>query len=79
MHFSWNWSKTFCSNSTKPVVPVVTLSTQDSAKRLQVQILYLDYLIDWSFLVVNRLFVLLFKNNDNRTGHTGYFFPQKPK
>ena len=37
---------------------------------------YLDYLIDPSFLGVNRLFVLIFENNADRTGLTGYFFPK---
>ena len=25
---------------------------------------------------INRLFVLSFENNDDRKGHTGYFFPK---
>ena len=33
----------------------------------------LDYLIDDSFQGVNRLFVLSFNSNVNRTRHTGYF------
>ena len=33
---------------------------------------YLDYLIDPSFQGVNRLFVLSFENNTNRTVHTKY-------
>ena len=32
---------------------------------------YLDYLIDPSFLAVNRLF-LLFENNDDKKANTGY-------
>ena len=35
-----------------------------------------QYLIDLSFQGVNRLFVLSFKNNDDRKAHTGYFFPK---
>ena len=34
---------------------------------------YLNYLIDLSFQGVNRLFVLLFENNGNRTVHAEYF------
>ena len=40
-----------------------------SIKKIQ----YLDYLIDPSFQGVNRLFVLLFENNNDRTAHTAYF------
>ena len=35
---------------------------------------YLDFLIDPSFQGVNRLFVLLFKNEDDR--QTGYYLPK---
>ena len=35
---------------------------------------YLDFLIDSSFQGVNRLFVLLFKNEDDR--QTGYYLPK---
>ena len=34
---------------------------------------YFDYLIDPSFQGANRLFVLLFKDNAIRRGHTRYF------
>ena len=34
---------------------------------------YLDYLIDPCFKVVNRLFVLSFENDTDKTGHSGYF------
>ena len=37
---------------------------------------YLDYLVDPSFQVVNRLFVLSFENNEYRTTHRGYFLPK---
>ena len=37
---------------------------------------YLDYLIDPSFQVVNRLFVLSFENNEYSTTHRGYFLPK---
>ena len=36
--------------------------------------LSLDYLVDPSFQEVNRLFVLLFENNEDRSTQTGYFF-----
>ena len=36
---------------------------------------YLDFLIDQSFLGVNRLFVLPFNALDNRTGHSRYYVP----
>ena len=37
---------------------------------------YLDYLIDPSFQGVNRLFISLLENMDDRTAHTGYFLPR---
>ena len=43
---------------------------------MQAQYKHLDYLIDLSFEEVNKLFVLLFKDNAVRTGHTGYFLPK---
>ena len=36
---------------------------------------YLDFLIDPSFQGVNRPFVLLFENKDDRTVHTKYYLP----
>ena len=36
---------------------------------------YLDFLIDPSFLGVNRLFVLPFNDPDYRTGHWRYYLP----
>ena len=36
---------------------------------------YLDYLIDPSFQGVNRLFVLSFENNTDRTVHTKNYSP----
>ena len=41
----------------------------------QAQNPYSDYLIGPSFQGVNKVFVLLFENNDSRTGHTVYFIP----
>ena len=37
---------------------------------------YLNFLIDPSFQGVNRLFVLLFENEDDRKVSTGYYFPK---
>ena len=37
---------------------------------------YLDFLIDPSFQGVNRLFVLLFENEDLKKRHTGYYLPK---
>ena len=37
---------------------------------------YLDFLIDPSFHRVNRLFVLLFDNEDDRNIHTRYYLPK---
>ena len=34
---------------------------------------YLNFLISASFQGVNRLFVLLFENEDDRKAHTGYY------
>ena len=42
----------------------------------QMQNRYLDYLIDPSFQGVNRLFVLSFKNKNDRIVRTGYFLPK---
>ena len=39
---------------------------------MQAPIPYLDYLIDPSFQEVNRLFVLSFQNDTDRTVHTKY-------
>ena len=36
---------------------------------------YLDYLIDPNFQGVNRLFVLSFENNTDRTVRTKYYLP----
>ena len=37
---------------------------------------YLNYSVDPSFQEANRLFVLSFENNADRTGHTEYFLPK---
>ena len=36
---------------------------------------YLDFLIDSSFQRVNRLFVLSFENENDRTSHSNYYLP----
>ena len=40
---------------------------------IQVQNRYLDFLIDPSFQGINRLFVLLFKDDDGRESHKKYY------
>ena len=45
----------------------------------QAQKPYLDYLIDPSFKVVNRFFVISFENNDDRTAYTEYFLSKLEK
>ena len=47
-----------------------------SKKSIERQKPYLDYLIDPSFQGVNRLFDLSFKNNTDRTVHTGNYLPK---
>ena len=37
---------------------------------------YLDYLIDPTFTKVNRLLVLLFKNEEDRTSFSKYYLPK---
>ena len=37
---------------------------------------YLNYLINPSFQGVNRLFVLFFGNEDDRTSHSTYYLPK---
>ena len=83
---------------TKLYVPVVTLSTKDSAKLLQqlksgfkrginwnkyesngkafAKKSYLNYLINPGFQGVNRLFVLSFEDEDDRTSHSTYYLPK---
>ena len=41
----------------------------------QAQNRYLDYLIDSRFQGVNRLFVLSFKDDDDRESHKQYYIP----
>ena len=88
---------TFEITDTKLYVPVVTLSTKESAKLLHKlksgfkkvinwnkslskpessrQNPNLNYLIEPSFQGVNRLFILAFENDTQRTSHSGYYLP----
>ena len=45
----------------------------ESSVKTFAQDIYLDYLINPSFQGVNRLFVLSFKNENNRTSHSTYY------
>ena len=68
-------------------VPVVTLSTQDNAKLLpQLKLGFkgllpqnanLNHLIEPSFQGVNRLFVLAFENDAQRTSNKRYYIPNE--
>ena len=50
-----------------------------SKKSSEAQNWYLDFLISHSFQGVNRLFVLSFENEDDRTRHTWYYLPKVGK
>ena len=88
----------FTITETKLYVPVVSLSTEDNAKLLQLlkssfkrtinwnkyessvrrfaQNRYLNYLINPNFQGVNRLFLLSFENENDRTSHSTYYLPK---
>ena len=80
-----NQGATFSITGTKLYVPVVSLRTQDNAKLFkQLKSGFRRtikwnknhrLLIDSSFQGVNRLFVLSFENNAQRTSYKQYFFP----
>ena len=91
-----NQNPTFPITETNLYVPVVTLSTQDNAKLLQLksgfkrtiswnkyqakpeflaQNVNLNHLIEPSFQGINRLFVLAFENDENRTSNKKYYIP----
>ena len=82
-----NGAGTFAITDTKLYVPVVTLSTEENTKFLQQlksgfkkpELLAknpnLNHLIEPRFQGVNRLFVLAFQNDDNRTTHNTYYLP----
>ena len=74
---------TFKITDTKLYVPIVTLSTEDDNNFLEQlksgfkrfikwnkQLNNLNHLIDLTFNKVNRLFVLSFKNEEERASHT---------
>ena len=79
----------FKITDTKFYILVVTLCTQDNAKLLQhlksvskyqsdsktyAQNRYLNHLVNPSFQGLNRLFVLSFENENDRTSRSTYFF-----
>ena len=81
---------TFAITDTKLYVPVLTLSTQElisgfkrtikwnkyeSLVSVQAPNPCLDFLINPRFQGVNRVFVLLFENKENRTVQTKYYLP----
>ena len=81
---------TFAITDTKLYVPVVTLSTQENTKLLQqlksgfkrvinwnkyLSKPNLNYLAETSFQGINRLFVLAFESDAQRTSNSGYYLP----
>ena len=82
-----NQNATFAITDTKLYVPIVTLSTQENTKFLQqlksglskpellAQNPNLNHLVEPSFQGVNRLFVLEFENDDNKTSSDEYYLP----
>ena len=77
-----NQNATFAILDTKLYVPVVTLSTQDNAKLFQQLKSGFKRVINWSkylskpsFQGVNRVFVLTFENDTQRTSAKGYYLP----
>ena len=53
----------------------INLNKYQSKTTFQAQNQYLDFLIDPSFQTVNRLFVLLFKDEDGRESYKQYHLP----
>ena len=85
-----NQNPTFTITETNLHVPVVTLSTQDKAKLLPqftvgkkypskpeilAQNANLNHLVEPSFQGINRLFVLAFENDAQRTSKRRYYIP----
>ena len=77
-----NGAGTFEITDTKLYVPVVTLSTQENTKLLQQLKSGFKRVINWnkylskpSFQGINRLFVLAFEGDTQRTSHSGYYLP----
>ena len=52
------------------------MNKYQSKKSTQAQNRYLDFLISPSFQGFNRLFVLLFEHENDKTEHTGYYRPK---
>ena len=75
-----NQNATFEITDTKLYVPVVTLSTQNSTLLQQLLELLaqnpnLNHLVEPNFQGVNKLFVLAFENDIQRTSAKGYYLP----
>ena len=47
-----------------------------SKASIEIENQYLDFLIDPNFQGVNKLFVLLFENEEGRKVHPGYYLPE---
>ena len=91
-----NQGTAFSITDRKLYIPIVTLSIQNNAKRLEQlksrfkgtikyqlkvsaerQTQYLNFLIDPSFEGVNRLFVLSFEDEVQRTSNKQYYLPTR--
>ena len=91
-----NQGTAFSITDRKLYIPIVTLSIQNNAKRLEQlksrfkgtikyqlkvsaerQTQYLNFLIDPSFQGVNRLFVLSFEDEVQRTSNKQYYLPTR--
>ena len=57
-------------------IGTINWNKHQSKVKIKKQNQYLDYLIDNIFQGVNRLFVLLFENNADRTEHAGHCLPK---
>ena len=55
---------------------IINWNKYQSKCRNKEQNRYFNYLIDPSFQVVNRCFVLLFENSTDRKVHTKYYIPK---
>ena len=54
----------------------ITWNKYESSIKIFAQNRYLNYLINLSFQGVNRLFVLYFENENDRTSHSMYYLPK---
>ena len=68
-----NGAGIFTITDTKPYVSVVTLSTQENTKLAQNP--NLNHLVESRFQKVNRLFVLAFEDDSQRTAHDSSYLP----